>query len=62
MLHRVCPPLQAAPKTFLEKRSILSTVLTFHRIVEFHLISFQILTVLSFANLMIWDGPYRLQV
>lgn len=54
--------MAAAPKTFLEKRSILSTVLCFHRVVEFHVITFQILAVLSFSAMMVWSKAYCLQM
>jgi hypothetical protein len=54
--------LATAPKTFLEKRSLLSTILTFHRILEFHIVTFWILAVLSFHEMLVWDRFYGLQM
>lgn len=58
-LHKA---LDAAPKTFLEKRSLLSTILTFHRVLEFHLVTFQMCACLAFAEMLVWDVYYNLQI
>ncbi len=54
--------LAKAPKTFLEKRSILSIFLSFSRILEFHLVTFHFLTALSFASMLIWPTYYTVQI
>lgn len=54
--------MENAPKTFVEKRSMLSTVLCFHRVLEFHLLTFQMCTVVAYAQMMVWDTPYFLQM
>ncbi|CAB1098159.1 GT48 [Ectocarpus sp. CCAP 1310/34] len=54
--------MEDAPKTFVEKRSMLSTVLCFHRVLEFHILTFQMCAVVAFANMMVWDKPYFLQM
>eukprot|EP00611_Tribonema_gayanum_P022138 TRINITY_DN4392_c0_g1_i1.p1 TRINITY_DN4392_c0_g1~~TRINITY_DN4392_c0_g1_i1.p1 ORF type:complete len:2193 (+),score=1022.20 TRINITY_DN4392_c0_g1_i1:563-6580(+) len=54
--------LARAPKTFLEKRSLLSTMLTFNRIVEFHVVTFYICAMLSFAEILVWEKAYKLQL
>eukprot|EP00904_Undaria_pinnatifida_P012897 jgi/Undpi1/8738/HiC_scaffold_25.g11200.m1 len=53
--------LESAPKTFVEKRSIFSTVLCFNRVLEFHILTFQLCAVLAFGRMMVWDTPYFLQ-
>lgn len=54
--------MEAAPKTFVEKRSMLSTVLCFHRVLEFHFLTFQMCAVVAFGTMMVWDRPYFLQM
>ncbi|CAN0431472.1 unnamed protein product, partial [Ectocarpus sp. 12 AP-2014] len=54
--------MEDAPKTFVEKRSMLSTVLCFHRVLEFHVLTFQMCAVVAFGNMMVWDKPYFLQM
>lgn len=54
--------MEAAPKTFVEKRSVLSTVLCFHRVLEFHVLTFQMCAVVAFGTMMVWDKPYFLQM
>ncbi|CAN0060689.1 unnamed protein product, partial [Hapterophycus canaliculatus] len=54
--------MEAAPKTFVEKRSVLSTVLCFHRVLEFHVLTFQLCAVVAFGTMMVWDKPYFLQM
>ncbi|CAN0471571.1 unnamed protein product, partial [Laminaria digitata] len=53
---------QNCPKTFVEKRSVLSTVLCFQRVLEFHILTFQLSAVVAFGSMMVWDKPYFLQV
>ncbi|KAG5186996.1 1,3-beta-glucan synthase component-domain-containing protein [Tribonema minus] len=54
--------LVRAPKTFLEKRSLLSAVLTFNRILEFHIVTFYLCGMYAFGDLLVWDAPYMLQM
>lgn len=58
----LCVGKQFAPKTFVEKRSILSTVLCFRRVLEFNALAFQMSAVIAFGTMMVWDKPYFLQV
>ena len=54
--------MEGAPKTFVEKRSMLSTLLCFHRVLEFHALTFQLCAVVAFGTMMVWDTPYFLQM
>jgi len=54
--------LQSAPKTFLEKRSHLRAVLALSRLIEFNVCSFFLLSVLAFANELVWDWVYFVHV
>lgn len=54
--------LRDGPKTFLEKRSWLGIMLAFRRLIDWHVITFHILVVLSFWKTLIWDLPYGLQL
>ncbi len=61
-LPSVSKGLANAPKTFLEKRNILSACLSFSRILEFHIITFHMLIALSFANMLVWPTYYSVQI
>ena len=54
----VSPPvtdgLERAPKTFLEKRSWLRGILALNRIIEWHIASFFLLSVVAFAMELVW--------
>jgi hypothetical protein len=54
--------LAKGPKTFLEQRSWLHILLAFRRLVDFHVVTFHVLAVLAFWELLIWDWPYALQL
>ena len=41
---------------------MLSTILTFNRILEFHIITFYICAVASFGEMLVWDRFYKLQM
>ncbi len=58
----ICKGLATAPKTFLEKRSILSPCLSFSRILEFHIVTFHLLVAFSFSNMLIWPTYYSVQI
>ncbi|CAM9094798.1 unnamed protein product [Ascophyllum nodosum] len=45
--------MENAPKTFMEKRSMLSTALCFHRVLEFHALTFQLCAVVAYARMMV---------
>lgn len=53
--------LANARKTYLEKRSWLHPLYAFHRIVEWHIIAFQILTTFAFSRHLLWDLKYALK-
>lgn len=57
----VADALAAAPKTYVEKRSYLHAILSFHRILEWHAIAFTLLTCLGFSNNLVWTTAYTLQ-
>ena len=52
----------SAPKTFLEKRSWLRGIMAMSRIIEWHLVTFYLLSVLAFSHDMVWGWVYTLQV
>lgn len=54
--------LMNAPKTFLEKRSWLRGVIAMFRILEWHLITFYLLSVVAFSTELVWGWVYTLQV
>ncbi len=61
-LPSISKGLAEAPKTFLEKRSILSVCLSFSRILEFHIVTFHMLLAFSFASMLIWPTYYSVQI
>jgi callose synthase len=52
--------MQAATKTYLEKRSWLHPLLSLHRVFEWHVITFTLLMAWSFSNQLVWN-PVLLQ-
>ena len=61
-LPPVAEGLNAAPKTFLEKRSWLRGILALNRIIEWHLVTFYLLGVFAFSNRLIWGWVFSLKV
>jgi callose synthase len=53
--------LANAPKTYVEKRSYIHGILTFHRVLEWHTLLFTFLATLGMANDLIWTTAYTLQ-
>lgn len=51
-----------APKTFLEKRSWLRGIMALSRIIEWHIVTFYLLSVLAFSRDMVWGWVFTLQV
>jgi callose synthase len=51
-----------APKTFLEKRSWLRGIMALSRIIEWHIVTFYLLSVLAFSRDMVWGWVYSVQV
>jgi callose synthase len=51
-----------APKTFLEKRSWLRGIMALSRIVEWHIVTFYLLSVLAFSHDLVWGWVYTLEV
>lgn len=49
-------------KTFVEKRSWLHALYSFHRLIELHLVMFASTAVLAFAHALKWGGAYTLHV
>lgn len=72
--HRITAPLPGesqppitvgmmnAPKTFLEKRSWLRGIMALNRIIEWHIVTFYLLSVLAFSHDMVWGWVFTLQV
>ena len=62
----VLPPvsegLLSSPKTFLEKRSWLRGVMALNRIIEWHIVTFFLLSVIAFSRELVWGWVYSLQV
>eukprot|EP00804_Cyclotella_cryptica_P006003 CCRYP_000253-RC/>CCRYP_000253-RC protein AED:0.05 eAED:0.05 QI:240/1/1/1/1/1/9/998/2010 len=62
----VQPPITVgllnAPKTFLEKRSWLRGIMALSRIVEWHIVTFYLLSVLAFSHDLVWGWVYTLEV
>lgn len=54
--------LMNAPKTFLEKRSWLRGLIALFRILEWHLVTFYLLSVIAFSRELVWGWVYTLQV
>lgn len=53
--------LLSAPKTFLEKRSWLRSVMALSRIIEWHIVSFYLLGVIAFARELNWGWVKSIQ-
>ncbi|VEU41206.1 unnamed protein product [Pseudo-nitzschia multistriata] len=60
------PPLSEgldnAPKTFLEKRSWLRGILALNRILEWHIVTFYLLSVVAFSRELVWGWVYSVQL
>lgn len=54
--------VQNATKTYLEKRSWLHPLQSFHRIFEWHVITFTLLASLAFYNALVWRVSFLLLV
>lgn len=54
--------LHEAGKTYLEKRSWLHALLSFHRVFEWHVATFTLLSIWGFACRLVWTWPFTLQV
>ena len=54
--------MEKAPKTFLEKRSWLRGLIALFRILEWHLVTFYLLSVIAFSRELVWGWVYTLQV
>ena len=50
-----------APKTFLEKRSWLRGIMAFNRIIDWHIVTFYLLSILAFSCDLVWGWVYTLQ-
>lgn len=54
--------LQGATKTYVEKRSWLHPLYSFHRIFEWHVITFSLLATIAFHNSLVWKTSFTLLV
>eukprot|EP00612_Vaucheria_litorea_P007472 CAMPEP_0171481376 /NCGR_PEP_ID=MMETSP0946-20130122/6702_1 /TAXON_ID=109269 /ORGANISM="Vaucheria litorea, Strain CCMP2940" /LENGTH=175 /DNA_ID=CAMNT_0012012923 /DNA_START=75 /DNA_END=598 /DNA_ORIENTATION=+ len=54
--------LESMPKTFIEKRSILSCILTFRRLLEFHILVFYVSSMYAFGKCLIWDDMFMIKM
>uniref|UniRef100_A0A7S4EG16 1,3-beta-glucan synthase n=1 Tax=Pseudo-nitzschia australis TaxID=44445 RepID=A0A7S4EG16_9STRA len=54
--------LDKAPKTFLEKRSWLRGILALNRILEWHIVTFYLLSVIAFSRELVWGWVYSVQL
>ena len=61
-LTSITEGLLNAPKTFLEKRSWLRGILALYRILEWHIVTFYILSVVAFTKELVWGWVVGLQV
>lgn len=61
-LTSISEGLDKAPKTFLEKRSWLRGILALNRIIEWHIVTFYLLSVLAFSRELVWGWVYSVQL
>jgi callose synthase len=57
----VATALNAAKKSYLEKRSWFHLFLNFRRVYEFLILTFQLLAVVGFSQLLVWDAAFTIQ-
>eukprot|EP00638_Chattonella_subsalsa_P004550 CAMPEP_0117750646 /NCGR_PEP_ID=MMETSP0947-20121206/10498_1 /TAXON_ID=44440 /ORGANISM="Chattonella subsalsa, Strain CCMP2191" /LENGTH=2124 /DNA_ID=CAMNT_0005568865 /DNA_START=100 /DNA_END=6474 /DNA_ORIENTATION=+ len=58
----IAKALSEAPKSFVEKRSLLGFVLAFNRLYEFLFLAFQFQSCFAFGQYLVWPIPYYLQI
>jgi len=61
-LTTVSEGLDKAPKTFLEKRSWLRGIMALNRIIEWHIVTFFLLSVVAFSRELVWGWVYSVQL
>jgi len=61
-LTSIAEGLDMAPKTFLEKRSWLRGILALNRIIEWHIVTFYLLSVTAFSRELVWGWVYSVQL
>jgi callose synthase len=61
-LPSIAEGLVEAPKTFLEKRSWLRGMLALNRVLEWHIVTFYLLSVVAFARELVWGWVYSVEV
>ena len=54
--------LMRAPKTFLEKRSWWRGIMAMNRIVEWHIVTFYLLSVVAFTKYLVWGWVFAIEV
>ena len=58
----VAVAMKAASKTYVEKRSWLHPLLSMHRIFEWHVITFSLLSTWSFSGFLVWTYTFTIRV
>jgi len=61
-LTPVSEGMEKAPKTFLEKRSWLRGILALNRIIEWHIVTFYLLSVVAFSRELVWGWVFSVQL
>ena len=58
----VSEAMQLATKTYIEKRSWLHPLNSFHRLFEWHVVTFTLLATIAFHNALVWPVSYSLLI
>lgn len=58
----IATAMKYATKTYVEKRSWLHSLLSFHRVIEWHLLAFTLTAVWSFRETLVWSDAYTAQI
>lgn len=61
-LVHVAHAMKHATKTYVEKRSWLHSLLSFHRVVEWHLLGFTLSAVWAFREVLVWSDAFTAQI
>ena len=60
--ERISVGMKNATKTYLEKRSWLHPLLSVHRVIEWHTITFTLLMAWAFSNKLVWTYAFTFQI
>eukprot|EP01041_Mallomonas_annulata_P000789 gene789-1528_t len=58
----IAKALSASTKTYLERRSWLHPLLSFHRVFEWHVVTFYLLATTAFSLQLVWSFAFTLQI